>query len=1169
MLLIQHEGALTFSIIDRRLNKKDQGRDVLEKVKLIKDIRCRDPHRAHIEILHDLSLGELTAKHKCRNFKELHEAWRTTLDTNELNRKFYRKIQEWFFWAVQEVRFPHGGIDEEDQRNRIAMIRMLTRVIFCWFAKEKGLLPAKLFDRKTAVSSLKDFDPVSHKDGNYYLAFLQNLFFAVLSIPPKDRKLRNPRSYHGRNNHYMDHSRLRHRELFAESGVPELLFADIPFLNGGLFECLDYRSEEDGKNSEIRVDGFSDNPKKQAFVPNVLFFGKDQAADLHEALNSDKKREVSVDGLFTIFEDFKFTVTENTPIEEEIALDPELLGRIFENLLAEYNPETEKTARKETGSFYTPRTIVDYMVNESIKAYLQKVLCEKLTTVSSEDAEEGLDILFSYTEKDHAFTEEEKRVLLNAIYEVTILDPACGSGAFLMGMLQKLVYVLEKLDHGHDHWKGRILKDTPAPIKEETRRLLERSSADFLWKLGLIQRCIYGIDIQPIAVQIAKLRCFISLLVDFSVDERKENKGVPSLPNLDFKFVAADSLIKPPGDMTIEGGLGLVDPFYERFAELAEDYFFVRDHRKKKKLREQIEKIIEEKIRERESSVMSKREELRGAKGQKLNKRQAAVKKAHEAAIGKIEREVALWESYRNLFAFRNAPVRFFEPRYFFPESEEGFDIVIGNPPYVQIQKFPAEKKEAWKENHYRTYTAMGDIYCLFYERAAQLLKPGGHLCYITSNKWMRAEYGRPLRKYLSQKVRTRLILDFGMAQNFGSATTYTCVVQFVKKPPDGPTQSCYVTDDRTAMAEPAAYFARNSVPLEELNGGSWVLLSPARHKVRQIVEGQGTKLKNWQLKIYRGVVTGLNKAFYINPAMRKKILEQEPQAEEIIVPLLRGRHIERYGHGWDGTWMIFTRRGIDIDQYPVVKAHLETFYSQLRPKKKGDKTGRKPGLYEWYEIQDSIAYHEEFHQPKIIYPNMTKYLPFYYDQKDHFFINDKAFIMTSSSEPLPYLTAMLNSSLFRCCFRDNFPELLGNTYEVRKVFVDKIPIKRPDTATVPLFEGLVDYIQFVKNDANHFTSKGTPHSVMAAFLEELIDACVMELYFTDLMAKHGLSLMAEVTKIISPFRKNASEATKERQIRSFFEQAADPRRVIAKRLAKLKTDAPKELKVIREEGKV
>ena len=283
--------------------------------------------------------------------------------------------------------------------------------------------------------------------------------------------------------------------------------------------------------------------------------------------------------------------------------------------MAEYNPETKQTARKQTGSFYTPRAIVDYMVTESLKAHLQNALCKKLTQVTPDDAREGLNILFAYTEKDNAFTSDEKGALVDAIYDVTVLDPACGSGAFPMGMLQKLVYVLDKLDHGHEHWKQRSLKDTPAAIREETRALLARSSADFHWKLGLIQHSIYGIDIQPIAVQIAKLRCFVSLLVDFEVNPDQENSGVPALPNLDFKFVAADTLIFPPGEFGGEGELILADPFFEEFARLAEDYFFIRDPEEKKKLRAQIEKLIDKKISERESTVASKREGLQRAIG--------------------------------------------------------------------------------------------------------------------------------------------------------------------------------------------------------------------------------------------------------------------------------------------------------------------------------------------------------------------------------------------------------------------------------------------------------------------------------------------------------------------------------------------------------------------------
>jgi len=248
MVFFEYDEKLSIAVISHRQSKRDAEKDVLGKVTLIQDISLTSPHPGHLDILASFSIPELKKKKALINsFDTLHAAWEEVFNVELLNQRFYQKIQEWFFWAVQNVRFPHGGIDKEDQRNRIAMIRMLTRVIFCWFAKETGLLPASLFERNTAETLLADFDPVSPKDGSYYRAFLQNLFFAVLSIPVKERKLRDARSYHGRNNHYMDHTRLRHRELFADAKSPELLFSDIPFLNGGLFECLDYRIEEHGK----------------------------------------------------------------------------------------------------------------------------------------------------------------------------------------------------------------------------------------------------------------------------------------------------------------------------------------------------------------------------------------------------------------------------------------------------------------------------------------------------------------------------------------------------------------------------------------------------------------------------------------------------------------------------------------------------------------------------------------------------------------------------------------------------------------------------------------------------------------------------------------------------------------------------------------------------------
>jgi hypothetical protein len=343
-------------------------------------------------------------------------------------------------------------------------------------------------------------------------------------------------------------------------------FANIPFLNGGLFECLDTEITQNNQTTYIRIDGFSDRPDNVLKVPDELFFSdKEQDIDLNEFYGTTNKR-YQVCGLINILNSYKFTVTENTPIEEEVALDPELLGRVFENLLASYNPETKTTARHETGSFYTPREIVDYMVDESLIAYLLNELPHS-TKAETEDNELKLRLLLYYTDEDHLFNPEEVDKLINAIDNLKVIDPACGSGAFLMGLLLKIVYILHKLDPQNTKWKQQQIANinnlieetkhtiTDAKIRDESIQKLRNSiqdiketfdqfDFDYSRKLFLIEHCIYGSDIQPIAIQIAKLRFFISLLVDQYTKEGKPNLGIRALPNLETNLVTANSLIQ-------------------------------------------------------------------------------------------------------------------------------------------------------------------------------------------------------------------------------------------------------------------------------------------------------------------------------------------------------------------------------------------------------------------------------------------------------------------------------------------------------------------------------------------------------------------------------------------------------------------------------------------------
>lgn len=378
ILLFRHGSLFSLAVIDRRQNLRDGNRDVIDsRITVIKDVRLANPHRAHLDILASLALENLGAKRRPSNFRELYDAWIEALSTQALNKRFYTELAWWYFWAVKQVDFPKGSGLDASKRNSVAVIRLLTRLIFVWFIKEKGLVPEALFERDTVKKMLKSDPSVNGEDSTYYLAILQNLFFATLNVEMStDRKWAADGG--GMKGDRLVHSLYRHKELFSDANTALQLFSNIPFLNGGLFECLDRELTErdfernpelkdiavkEGNGWVLRVDGFSRRKDAQPTVPNKIFFGGEEDADLNADLGT-KGKTYDVQGLLDIFSRYKFTVDENTPVEEEVALDPELLGKVFENLLASYNEDTKSTARKQSGSFYTPREVVNYMVDE-------------------------------------------------------------------------------------------------------------------------------------------------------------------------------------------------------------------------------------------------------------------------------------------------------------------------------------------------------------------------------------------------------------------------------------------------------------------------------------------------------------------------------------------------------------------------------------------------------------------------------------------------------------------------------------------------------------------------------------------------------------------------------------------------------------------------------------
>lgn len=1147
MVLIKHladkHPVLSIAVINRRQSKKDAAKDVLGKVTIIRDISITEPHRGHLDILYSFAVPKLEYPERLpiNNFDTLHAAWEEIFNVELLNKRFYRELANWYFWALPQVQFPADTEKDDEIWRATSLIRLLTRLIFCWFIKEKGLIPEKLFNVAELQTILTNLDPDAC---SYHQGILQNLFFATLNQRMGKDKNGNFFRAFARDEGFLKNratygvdTLYRYEEHFRDSATALDHFADVPFLNGGLFECLD-RTEE-GTDRKLYVDGFSRNRKNRPQVPNRLFFASEQSADLSEAYGEPRRRNEKVRGLLLILHSYKFTIVENTPIDQEIALDPELLGQVFENLLASYNEETKKTARKQTGSFYTPRPIVEYMVDESLKAHLSGALIK--LGLSEEDAHTGLEILFAYTEREHPFNETEIDTILEAIHTCKILDPACGSGAFPMGMLQKLVYIVHKLDPKNAKWE-QLQIDAAGKIPDPSARdaaiaAIARDFADneddYGRKLYLIENCLYGVDIQPIAIQISKLRFFISLVCDQKTNRnKKENHGIRPLPNLETKFVAADTLI----GLNSKGQLEL-------------DFFA---NPKIKKLEAELQRIRHDHFaavtRPRKLALQKRDKELRDELAKELLQSTFADQKTSH--------KLAVWDPYDP-----QQSADFFEPLWMFDQSlAEGFDILIGNPPYIQIQKFSVAQKTIWQAQKFVTYAATSDIYCLFYERGKKLLRKGGHLCYITSNKWMRTGYGEQLRAYLATVVDTTSVLDFGMAQNFGAATTYTCIVQFTSQASTGKMLSCYATDDRAAMADPAAYFNQNGVLQRHLNKDPWVVISKDRQRIKDLVERQGIPLGKWDIDVYRGVLTGFNEAFYITQEQHDAFIAQDPKCGELLVPLLRGRCIERYATNWDGTWLINAHNGIkDLEippvdvqtEYPILWNHLLQWEKALKKRQdKGD---------HWSNLRN-CAYLKEFSKPKIMYPNMTKSLPFYFDTQNGYFTNDKGFIINSEREPLPYIAAFLNSHLFRCCFRDNFPELMGNTYEVRKIFVDKIPLKKPTQREAEIFKQLVPLIQLAKRNAGESS---------AQFLEDLTDACIMECYFHEHMAERDLLFLDDLTRHLGAYDPAANEVKQRDFLDHLHHTLNAPDSKIRNRLLRISADSPDLLAIIKEEGRV
>ena len=818
------------------------------------------------------------------------------------------------------------------------------------------------------------------------------------------------------------------------------LFAQTPFINGGLFDCLD--SFEGVKAGGSRLDCFTDNPaqRRDYSIPNRLFFG--------------------ADGLITLFNHYKFTVEENTPIEQEVALDPELLGKVFENLLAAYNPETRETARKQTGSYYTPRPVVDYMVDEALKASLTEN--SQPTDGDSAFWQERLRYLLDYEDAfddaNELFEDAEAESIVRAIADIKVLDPAVGSGAFPMGMLHKLTLALRRLDPENKRWEAlqkerarekadaafetRNQQDRDAELLEISETF-ERYSGDFGRKLYLIQNSIFGVDIQPIACQIAKLRFFISLAIEQEADQNADNFGIKPLPNLETRFVAADTLLGIEDADQLDLFRQQIEVLKTKLAENREQHFHATTRYKKLDFRNEDKRLREALAVELESAGLPQDD-------------------AHK---------IAQWDPYD-----QNAKADWFDAEYMFGITE-GFDVVIGNPPYIQLQKNKGELRRRYQDADFETFASTGDIYQLFYEKGCQLLTPQrGLLCYITSNSWLRAEYGKSTRRYFSEQQTPLQLLEMGK-DIFENAIVDTniLIVQEGKSNETGKA----VDMDRLPN--------KNFPPSEHLWGTfqpqsekPWSALSAIEQPIMDKIEAIGVPLKEWDIAIYYGIKTGYNEAFIIDNLTKERLIIQDSKSAEIIRPVLRGRDISRYKANWAGLWLIDTHNGygdisaIDIDDYPAIKSHLDTFYPKLE--KRYDK-GRTP-----YNLRN-CAYHAEFAEEKLVWIELVENGRFAYDDSG-IYCEATSFLMTGAC--IKYLCTLLNATLIRWFLQKTAPTSGMGTLRWKKAYVETIPIPQLSMEKQRPFIELLESI---------LTAKLINPNTDVSDIEAEIDQRVYELY--------------------------------------------------------------------------
>ncbi len=1153
------------------------------KVSLLRDINIEKPHRGHEDIINQLRIPT-SGKKAVDSYSKLYIYWQEVFNVSVLNKRFYQELSNWYFWAIKHVTFPnkptaetvikkYGKFGQQkldeliQEHNATNVIRLLTRLLFTWFIKEKKLIPEELFDldslhgkilNKISPDRVGGLFEEANLDSIYYKAILQNLFFASLNCPIEaDRVDNRTRGFRG--DGYGTHRGIdylmRYKKYFKDPEVfLDIMNKTVPFLNGGLFECLD------DKYQNLYIDGFSDQMTKgeQLIVPDYLFFGTAEEVDLSAEYGIKNKgtKQAAVKGLINILKSYKFTITENTPIEEDVALDPELLGKVFENLLASYNPETKTTARKQTGSFYTPREIVNYMVDESLIAYLKNAVCD--WGMEEKELDEKLHQLTSFDPVNPFYGQDDlSKRIVKALDECTILDPACGSGAFPMGILQKMVHMLQKLDPQNEYWKevqlNKAISATEEAFsiedkKEREEKLIEINNAfdenindpDYARKLYLIENCIYGVDIQPIATQIAKLRFFISLVVDQkATNHPKENFNIRPLPNLETKFVTANTLTT----IEKENSLFYTDEIVNKENEL-------------KKVRH---KLFSARTKDTKLKYRKKDKELREDIADILEKGGMPLEES---------KKLAEWDPYD-----QNTTSLFFDPEWMF-DITEGFDIVIGNPPYI---KEYTDRSAFDSIRGTKYYQGKMDIWYAFACTSIDYLNNNGLLCFIATNNWVTNTGASILRDKVLNETQMIKLLDFGSYMVFESAAIQTMILLTQKHK-----KQEYVLDHRKISGSQASLEDvkdllrkndndKNSIRQFKFRKKIWEgkTLNFENAEIEKLL-GEICSQANFKLDAKKEVAQGIvPPQDFLNKRNQQKLganyrvgegifnlnghelqhLNINDLERKLIKPFYTTSELERfYGDNKNSLWVIYTDSSFKSESamksYPNLKRHLDRFKAVITSDNKP--YGLHRARNEYFFKGEKIISLRKCSKPTFTYTDFDCY------------VSQTYFVIKSNRINQKYLTGLLNSKLIEFWLRYK-GKMQGDLFQVDKAPILDIPIYKPDNTDSVFAQIIVDCIIF-----NRSIEKST------LLFEQVLDAIVFNLYFPDHMKEQEIDVLAYVERDINQALKgqefvSLSDSEKDKVIEQLLYTWSDPNNEVRNRMKLFAVRSPEILKPILE----